>query len=169
MIKHSNFEHDGQTFAIMINDKGEFTTRIANDEVKAETLEKIRQKIMRAARRKTIKLALPATVAKVRGRFSEDAARLIDIVITGIHQRNRNVLYRAVSDHKAGDVDYSDKLMKRLTPAEHAKYLALQKADRDATKAFNKFVEDHEYRTDDVRRAVTDAEKAAGLEPSEDE
>jgi hypothetical protein len=166
-MKYEVFEHDGRKHQIDVV-QGKFTTVIDGESITADTYDKLKQKITRLGRRKTIKLALPATLARANRRYDNDGFKLIDVNITGIHLRNRNVLYRTVSDGKAGDVEYSDKLMVRLDAKQHAHFKGLYTAKQAAIAAYEKFIETHEYSTHEVAKQVAAAEQAAGLEPEED-
>lgn len=167
-MKFDTFEVDGKKFTIDVRNEGQFCTVIDGDDVHADTYEKLKQKIVRAQRRTKVRVALPATVAKSSGRWNGDDEALIDVEITGIHQRNRNFLYRRVDTGKANDDSgYNDTFLKRQDAAGKAKYMTLLKAKRDATTAFDKFKSSITLNKEAVIKQVADAEKAAGLEPEE--
>jgi predicted transcriptional regulator len=165
-MRISTYEHDGVKYPIELQEtSGDFSTTIDGERIKADTLEKLKQKIARSQRKKTVKLALLATVVKSRKWNQEGDGQTIDVLITGIHARNRVVLYRRVTDKKADTVEYSDKLFKRLSSAEHTEYAKLLKAKHVASDAVAKFIETHEYSTSEIEKQVATAEQAAGLEP----
>lgn len=164
------FEKDGVKYPIDVSEStGKFSCVIDTEKIEAETLEKLKEKINRTQRRKTVKLALPATVAKKSHWDSADPDSFVDVVITGIHQRNRTVLFRRVSDKKADSIGYHDTLFKRLKPEEHAEYQKLRTAKLAATTAVEKFEKKHTYDIEQVKKEVRAAEQAAGIEPSEDD
>lgn len=168
-MKVTVFEKDGVKYPIEVNDGGVFWVMIDQEKITAETLEKLKERISRTQRRKTIKLALPATVAKKSRWNSDDPDSFVDVVITGIHRRNRVILFRRVSDKKADSIGYHDTLFKRLTPAEHAEYQKLRTAKLAAVAAVDKFERQHAYDIEQVKKEVRAAEKAAGIESTEDD
>ena len=168
-MKHSTFEVDGKKFVIEITDDGEFRTLIDGDPLRADTYEKLKQKIMRSQRRAKVRIALPATIALSSSHFSSDAEQLVDVEITGIHQRNRTVLYRRLDTDKAGTVEYSDTLLKRLDGAGKATYQALLRAKLGATKTFDTHKRAQTLDVEKVKQQVREAEKAAGIERPEDD
>jgi hypothetical protein len=168
-MKYGTFEADGWKFDIAITGDGKFTTTADGESYTADTYEKLKTKIVRACRREKVRLALPATVAKQSSRFGDETQRIFDVVVTGIHQRSHDVLYRNELDHKAGSIEnYGDHLMVRLTMEQRDKYLELQKAKKDATAAFEAFQKKYKYSVDDIKKQVATAEKAAGITPEEE-
>jgi hypothetical protein len=116
-----------------------------------------------------VRLALPATYVQGRGRWSDERGpvTLVDVVITGIHQRNRDILARRVG----GKEDalrlsgHSGEILKRLTAAQAEEYQALRKARDNSSKAFEAFEKKYDYTIDEIEAAVEHAEHAAGIEP----
>lgn len=169
MIEHSTYEVDGKTFKINVTAAGAFHTIVDGDNVEAETLDKLKGKISRSQRRAKARIAIPATIALASSRYNHEDEKLIDVQITGIHQRNRNFLYRRADDGKAGDVGYSDTVLKPLDAAGKAKYLQLLKDQIDAQTTFRKHKESLTINVESVKQQVRDAEKAQGIESSEDD
>jgi hypothetical protein len=164
-MKVANFETDGRKFQIELSETtGQFSTVIDGYHHHADTLDKLKKQIIRATRREAVRLALPATIAKGSHRFIDDSARVFDIIVTGIHQRTRDVLYRSALDHKAGAVEgYGDKLLIRLTREQKDQYLDLQKAKRESAAALDAFQKKYEYSLDAIKKALAAAEQAAGI------
>ena len=169
MIDHSTFEVDGKKFKISVTTKGDFHTIVDGDNMEAETLEKLKGKISRSQRRAKVRIAIPATVGLGSSRYNHEDETLIDVEITGIHQRNRNLLYRRVDNGKAGDVGYSDTVLKPLDAAGKTKYLQLLKASIDAQATYRKHKDSLTFNVESVKQKVRDAEKAAGIEQPEDD
>lgn len=169
MIEHSTFEVDGKKFTISVTDKGTFHTIVDHDSMEAETLEKLRGKISRSQRRKTVRISIPATIALSSSRYNHEDEKLVDVHITGIHQRNRSILYRRLDDGKAGDTSYNDTILKLLDDAGKAKYLKLLKDQIDAQTTFRKHKEHLTLNVERVKKQVRDAEKAQGIESAEDD
>lgn len=171
-MKFDTFEVDGKKFTIDVMNEGEFHTTINGEGVKADTYEKLKQKIVRSQRREKVRVSLPATLLESpRHSFHDEdkGSKLVDVTITGVHRRNRTVLYRRDDTKQAGDTSYSDKLLKRLNPEQKTRLLDLLKAKVDSAAAYEGYINKFAY-TDKVIRAEVDAvEKAAGLEPEEDE
>ncbi len=172
-MKHSIFEVDKKKFTIEITDSGQFRSVVDGDSIGADTLDKLKAKIVRSQRLEKVRVALPATLAGRPRRHwtAEDGPQaLIDIVITGIHQRNKSVLYRKVGGkEEAGTIDYNDVLLKRLTEDQKAEYLRLQKAKRDTEKSFEGYQNKFKYADHEIKQAVAKEQTAAGIEPEQED
>ena len=176
--KVTTYDHDGTTFEIYVDGSGVFSALIDGDEphrdrtLTASTLDLLKKKIAARNRRKTLKLQLPATVLTHHGWSRNRQTRddlATDVVITGIHARNRTVLYRDVATNKPDTISYSEKILVRLTEAEHAELKRLDAAQTAATEAYEKFLADHYYSTNEIRIAIGEAEQSAGIPSSEEE
>lgn len=169
MSKLLTYQCDGVDYEISVDNTGSFFTTMEGELVQSPTLEALKKKIGAKQRRKTIKLNLPATIREAGSwRSTGKKPTFIQVQVTGIHSRNKNVLYRREDNGKADSVGYSDDIYKRLTPADIAEYLRLWQATVDAEKAFDDFKTKHTYTKQAIGEAIAAAEKKAGIEPEED-
>jgi hypothetical protein len=165
-MKVADLEVDGKKIGISVSERGEFTAVLDGEPYKADTMEKLKEKLVRSRRRASVRITIPATLALASRRFNSDGETLKDIEVTGIHRRNRNILFKYADSGKAGDTSYNDTILKRLDEASTAKYLQLQKAMQDSKAAFEAYKTARTITTESIKRQVEAAEKAAGIEPS---
>lgn len=175
-MKFTDFKHDGKVYKIEISDGGQFTTMLDGDSTSAETFDRLKEKIVRHTRRASVRMALPATYVEGKGRYwSSDEpgkVKLVDIVITGIHQRGGDILARTVGDKQEAlrlSNNYHGEILKRLTAAQSEEYLTLRKARDDANRAFTAYEKKYHYGNKEIAAAVAQAEQAAGIEPEHEE
>lgn len=163
------FEVDGKVYQIYIDPQGQFYTVVAGERIWAETYAKLKDKITRVGRQDRVRIALPATIATGRGRWDDDSSTLVDVTITGIHRRTRDVLYKRDDNGKAGSCDYHDTLMQRLSAEQKAEYITRLTAKRASAKAFEAFVTEQKYDSSAIKAQVAAAETKAGVQSEEDD
>ena len=169
-MKFSDFKHDGRNYVISIDSDARFNTRVQDDLVYGALFEDLKKKIVRITRKAGVRLELPATYKQGGGRWGDHAGKvtLVPIIITGIHQRNRDILARVVGGKgEALRLSGQHEVLKRLTSDQEQEYHRLRKVKLDAEKAFEAFEKRYEYSIDDITDEVEKAEKAAGIEPDE--
>lgn len=170
-MKLTDFKHDGKKYEIGIDNAGQFSTMIEGDAVSAPDLDSLKKKIVRHTRRAAVRMSLPATYVEGRKRYWSDddsgTVKLVDIVITGIHQRGGDILARKVEGKQDALRlnNYNGEILRRLKPAEAEEYLILRKARDAANKAFTAYEKKYSYGSKEIQVAVDKAEAEAGIEP----
>jgi hypothetical protein len=172
-MKFADFKHDGKTYKVEVSGTGSFGTVIDHDPIQAESYEKLKEKIVRLTRRASVRLALPATYAQGRSRWRDDTSSvaLVDIVITGIHRQNRDILARTVggTEEALRLIGGQGEILHRLTNAQAEQYMLLLKARNDSRKAFEAYEKKYHYTLNEIEGAVEKTEKDAGIEPERKE
>lgn len=163
-MKFDNFEYDGKKYTVSIGSDGEFSAMLDNElTVTAPTYDALKERIRRAMRKASVRIAIDATLIERRRWDSEDAL-ITDVIVTGLHQRTEKVLIRRVDSNKADVADYNTILMVRLTPAQKKEYLALRRAKKAAEHALKRFETTYTFDKKTIKSHVATAEKAAGIE-----
>ncbi len=132
---------DGQHLTIYVTDTGEFAT-YENDpphydetpQYKAPTLKALTDKLKTQIRRQ--RMAIPVT--RIEEGWSGRKERDLEIeacTITGIHEGNRNILYKG-ADGKTEQARYSGSFYRPVSPEEIAEAKRLYAAIYDARQAW---------------------------------
>jgi hypothetical protein len=157
---------DGYKFDIEILDSGEFYTRIHGEEVEAPSLkgltDKVRKMIRRAGR-----IAVPVTHITTRYRHNKETPEVTQVILTGIHGSNRNILYKDEKTGESEQASYSSEFYKRLTGEEIAAYIALVKAAEAASRAVETWKEKHRVNPHQLIEQAAEKTETKPADPDE--
>jgi len=162
-VKVTTEEFDGRKIDIFVNGDGEFYAvpdpHDIDEVLREATLALLRKKITGYVRRKKARIAIPVVHLKRTSRHrGPDQYLAYTGMITGIHQRNRNVLFTTKAEKGVQQSDYDDDFYRADTDVTTLNRLI--KATVDANQALETFKEAHRV---NPRQAVREALKAAGV------
>ena len=167
-MKFDTFECDGKKYAIEIQGAGQFSADVGDLHLTADTYEKLKDKIRRATRKAGVRISILATLSQSDRRRGDDdvTTTLVEVEVTGLHQRTGAILIRRGDNGRADTVDSwrNQDLYERLTPAQQTKMLDLGRAKLAADKALETFKKAHRLDADIIKDQVRKAERAAGIE-----
>lgn len=151
---------DGREIPVEVDEEGLFFTNVDGDRFTAPTFKALDEKVCRHLR--TYKrVNIPATLIRDDGGWNE---RIIQIVLTGIHSSNRNVLYR--EDRPKASTDqlrfYNSSVYQRLTMEQIAEYKRLCAAQRAAGKAVERWEERYKV---NANKLIEEAQAKLAGEP----
>ncbi len=160
---------DGTKFDIHVDSDGEFRCHVEGDFLRSDTLKALLPQIKRAAKKKHINVAIPATIMGVSS-YTEGShyhrkylgETCLPITLIGIdHQYNR-VKYRNADGSMAGHERFNRQgtIAKPMTAADVQEWKRLYQAHESARKAFESFESKFEMKNvmDTVKDAI--AQKA---------
>ncbi len=102
----SKIEVKGKKFAVQISDKGEFFADYEGDQVRAESLKQLTEKLAgRIARSKRV--SIPFCMWEKQS-WNDKPGKLRTGVILGIHGSNRNILVKFDDEQKSEQVSYGN-------------------------------------------------------------
>lgn len=136
---------DGTAFELSVDADGEFRSEFAGETVSASSLKALVEKLRGLVRVKPI--AVKATLFEDEG-WRHKGATFADIIVTGIHSGNGNVLFKV--DRKGAPTQqfksYRGTLLKRVTPAEVKAFRAIEARAEAARKEMEAFKKAREFR-----------------------
>lgn len=150
---------DGAVVEITLNEKGEFLAKVETQWITAPTMKGIEERVRKAVR-SAGKLSIEATLLDFG--FNDDEPSFEDILITGQHASNNNVLYRDDSGAVQQLRTFNSDCMIRLSKDQRKEFGELVKARKRAEKAMEKWKADHKL---DAHQAIR---KARGLKADEE-
>lgn len=176
-MKVDTHKVDGQSYDIDFSPAtGRFTTEIDGDSIYADSLALLKKKMVATKRKAAVRIALLATMpfGKATSRWNsrgDEVTELLDVIVTGIHQRNRTVLLKRANDNKALDPieGREGELFVRLDATAKAELLRLAKASREARAAFQEFVATYSYSKQKIETEVSKAESKAGIDADDED
>lgn len=155
-MKYGTIEVKGAKHEAFINDVGEFYAVINGEETKADTLEGLKQKLMRKMALQKAKISIPFVRWTERG-------GLVRGQITGVHGRTRNLLVQFEDGKRDQEYSYSGSAS-YIKPEAADQLAVLGKARGQADKAYYDFVKAHQFNGhDEVRKLLA----AQGIEAEE--
>lgn len=144
MTKVRELSIDGRKFVVDLDESGDFTTLCGGERIKAPSLKGLTEKLRKHVRSEG-RIAIP--VSKIDQHYgrgnNRDKYVVSQVLLTGIHARSGNVLYKNEATGEADQSGYSERFYKRLTAEEIAKFQALVKAERDAVAALGAWQDLH--------------------------
>lgn len=160
---------DGKTFAIYVDQDGEFCAQDMPNErpVTSDTIKGLIDKLRKRRRTAKVRVSLPATIIAEHGGWLRGNKDPIaePVLVTGIHAtRHKPLITHANGDKEAFDAN-SEWLTRRLTDDEAAQWLALCEAKRAADMAVEAFKD--QMKIPNVKQWIADALVAAGTAPAD--
>lgn len=120
-----------------IDGDGRFSSNLEGTSIYADTLQALTEKV-RDLSKKMVKMEIPGTVIRY-GRWDTGDPKFADIIVTGIHSANNNLMVKDDKGKTYQFTYYGDHCYVRLTVERQEEYLRLRKAKLDAEAAFDKF------------------------------
>lgn len=155
-MKFDTIKIRGISFDIFINNQGKFFTQIDGDDVKADSFDALKKKLMSSTGRKSI--SIPFVYWEDAG-WNSESGHLVRGVCVGMHAGNDNLLVKLGNDQ--GTQQFSAYHHEQHFDPKHAEEITrLQEALTSANKAWEKFKEKHRF---NLRDAVVKA--LGGKEP----
>lgn len=149
MTKLKQVEVKGKKFHIFVNDEGKFFSDCDGDQVSAESLKQLTDKLANRIKR-TKRVSIPVCMWEQRSWSSDEAGRIRTGTILGIHGSNNNLLVKFDDEAKSEQISYGD-----FFDPQHADELArLAEAVASAERAFSEFKEKHEIDAKEKVRAL---------------
>lgn len=153
---------DGVKVDITVTGSGMFYAQLDGEGFQKPTLKEL-EELMRKMIRNRGKLSIEATLVEiVDGWRHEGKVEFENIVITGTHAGNNNILYRDANGHTSQLRGYNDgRLCKRLSTDEKKELVALVVARNKATAAVDEWVKG---RTINAAKTIDEARKKGTIE-----
>lgn len=150
---------DGENVEITLDsDTGQFYARADGQDHNAPSLKMLEERVRKQIRSRG-RLAIEATLVEL-DRYQESKPEFEDIVITGKHASNNNVLYRDRHGVTQQMRSYSnDGCTHRLTKTERLEINDLVAKARAANKRVEQWKDDHKL---DIWKAIEQARKKGG-------
>jgi hypothetical protein len=143
--KLKSIEVKGKKFDVSINDQGHFYANFDGDQVRAESLKQLTDKLAnRIAKSKRV--AVPICIWE-RESWSDKPGRIRTGTIIGIHGSNNNLLVKFDDEPTSEQVSYGD----FFDPKDAKELKRLAEASVQAEQAFEEFKKEHEI---DAREKV---------------
>jgi len=145
----SKIEVKGKKFAVQISDKGEFFAEFEGDQVRADSLKQLTNKLAeRIARSKRV--SIPICMWEKES-WNDKPGKIRTGTIIGIHGSNDNILVKFDDEERSQQISYGD----FFDPKDAAELKRLSQAYNDAETAFENFKKKHEINAHEkVREAL---------------
>ena len=128
----------GKKFAVSITDKGEFVSDYEGDQVRAESLKSLTEKLAgRISRSRRVSISV---CMWEKESWHDKPGRIRTGTILGLHSSNRNLLVKFDDESKSEQISYGD----FFDPKDADELKRLAEMLNAAEKAFEKFKEEHE-------------------------
>jgi hypothetical protein len=154
LTKLKKIEVKGKKFEISINEEGQFFAEFDNEQLRAESLKQLIDKIAsRISRSKRV--AIPICMWEKES-WNDKPGKIRTGTIVGIHGSNNNILVKFDDEAKSQQVGYGD----FFDPKDADELTRLSETLTAAEKAFEEFKKGHEI---DARAKVSEALDEIGL------
>ena len=155
MTKLKQIEVKGKKFHIFVNDEGKFFSDFDGDQVSAESLKQLTDKLGSRIKHSQ-RVSIPICMWEKES-WSDRPGKIRTGVILGIHGSNNNILVKFDDEPKSEQVGYGD-----FFDPKHANELKrLAEALNDADQAFENFKKKHEIDAREKVRELLGPEDAA--------
>lgn len=138
--KVKTVDADGTKFDVYVTSIGEFYAIVDGECVKQATLKALEERLRKHVRTHN-RVAIDATIVESNGWRGNDKAEFTDIVITGRHAGNNNVLYREPGDKHTQQLrSHNDDVCVRLSKADRAELSELVKKRTQSREAVERWL-----------------------------